>query len=1020
MNITPVNVVLWALCPLFVGVALQILLARLLSSRGKGILAVLCCVPSLAAVIAAFPMISGGTPLDIRLMPWDGLFAVAFRVDALSLLFASMGTGLGAIVLLYSVGYMAEEKAATRFYAIMLTFIGGFVGLVYFSNIFLLYLCWELVGLCSFSLVGFWYKDNAAVKGARKVLLITHLAGYGLLAALITIYVKTGSTVWTDPAFSGAFTKGIFILMLISLTAKSVQFPLHTWIPDAMQAPTPVSALLHSACYVTAGVYLAARMHSFGPWAPSWSAMMMWIGTVTMAVGVLYALVSKDLKRTLAFSTVSQIGYMITGIGIGTPLAITAGLLHCLNHGYFKGGLFLGAGSVQHAAGTRDLNKLGGLSTKMPTTTAVWMLNVGSMMGIPLLSGFVSKWMLFTAALQAGQIVPALVAWVVSIGTVFTFVKVTSNVFFGNTTPATEHAHESPLSVQWGMILTAAGSVILGVCPQLAIKYIINPVMSTMVDSTTMTTMTSAVQVSWFGITDATGSWWTTGGLVLAQASAVVGGIVYMIMSPGRSMVVSGGGGAAALLGTGGGGVFTGGEPLASDGHMQADDFSLVLEKQWAPFYKISDVDGLYAGIWEWLKGVSQVLGSFAALENQAIGWIVAISAALFGYVFWLAPHAVASTAEGAAVGIAPLTAVSCAISFVALILAAVASPTWRKLTPLMTVSGALAVGAMFAPSAGLRLGLLELATLGAVLLVWQCSKTKKSAWTFLVVALISAASLIAGHFAIESGNADMARALLVTGFFLKLAIVPLFFWLPKIAEDLPALAIGLIISVVDIAAFAELQSVVQTNPWLLTPHKLWLGLAITSALLCSFLMLAQTNLKRLLALSTIEDIGFLVLGVTAASTIGMEGAMFGAAVHALAKALLFISLSTPDAAGELDSPAVGLATRYPLSAAGFLFGMLAMLGIPPTMGFMGRWRLYGAAAQSGRLLLAAFVLASMLSLIAYVRALTKYWWGPADNDTATVKEPFVVGAVMIGLILVLLLGGICPTVLPALIRGIR
>ena len=199
MNLTPMSVVLCALGPLFAGVVLQILMARLLSSRAKGVLAVLCCVPSLAAVIAAFPMISGGTPLDLRLRMWDGLFAVAFHVDALSLLFASMGTGIGLIVLLYSVDYMAEEKSATRFYSIMLTFIGGFVGLVYFSNIFLLYMCWELVGLCSFSLVGFWYKDNAAVKGARKVLLITHLAGYGLLAALITIYVKTGSTVWTDP-----------------------------------------------------------------------------------------------------------------------------------------------------------------------------------------------------------------------------------------------------------------------------------------------------------------------------------------------------------------------------------------------------------------------------------------------------------------------------------------------------------------------------------------------------------------------------------------------------------------------------------------------------------------------------------------------------------------------------------------------------------------------------------------------------------------------------------------------------
>ena len=221
-----------------------------------------------------------------------------------------------------------------------------------------------------------------------------------------------------------AFTGGVFVLMLVALVAKSVQVPLHTWIPEAMAAPTPVSALLHAACYVKAGVYLACRMHSFGAWPVNggfaWgSASLVWIGTVTMAVGVMYAMVQTDLKRMLAFSTVSQIGYMMMGIGIGTPLAIAAGLLHCLNHGFFKGGLFLTAGSVQHAAGTRDMNKLGGLAGKMPQTTLSWLIGAGSMAGIPLMSGFASKWMLYAAALQAGWAVPAMVAWAVSLGTVF-------------------------------------------------------------------------------------------------------------------------------------------------------------------------------------------------------------------------------------------------------------------------------------------------------------------------------------------------------------------------------------------------------------------------------------------------------------------------------------------------------------------------------------------------------------------------------------------------------------------------
>ncbi len=399
--------------------------------------------------------------MELKLFQWDGPLALVLHVDALSVLFAFMGTFLGAAVLLYSIGYMAHDKAATRFFCSMLVFIGAFVGLVFSANLFIFYLCWEVVGLCSFSLVGFWYTNPEAVSGARKVLLMTHIAGYGLLAAIIVIYSRAGTALWTDPAVAHAFTGGVFFLMLAALVAKSVQFPLHTWIPEAMAAPTPVSALLHAACYVKAGVYLAVRMYSFGPWQPTWGFSLICVGTVTIAVGVMYAMVQTDLKRMLAFSTVSQIGYMMLGIGIGTPLAIVAGLLHCLNHGFFKGGLFLTAGSVQHAAGTRDMNKLGGLASRMPQTTLSWLIGAGSMMGIPLMSGFASKWMLYAAALQAGWTVPAVIAWAASLGTVFLCAKATSAVFLGPLTEATKDAHESPPTMVWGMGIMAAGSIIL-------------------------------------------------------------------------------------------------------------------------------------------------------------------------------------------------------------------------------------------------------------------------------------------------------------------------------------------------------------------------------------------------------------------------------------------------------------------------------------------------------------------------------------------------------------------------------
>src|SRR5271157_409443 len=579
---TAAALILIAPCSLLLGAVLQLLVAPFRSARAKGILAALTCLPAVLAVVGMAPLVRTGQAVELNALSWDGPLALVFHVDALSVLFALMGTGLGAFVLLYSIGYMAHDKSATRFYATMLVFIAGFVGLVYSANLFIFYLCWELVGLCSFSLVGFWYTNREAVSGARKVLLMTHIAGYGLLAAILVVYHRTGSALWTDPAVARAFTSGIFVLMLVALVAKSVQFPLHTWIPEAMAAPTPVSALLHAACYVKAGVYLAARMHSFGAWPANggfaWgNESLMWVGTVTMAVGVMYAMVQTDLKRMLAFSTVSQIGYMMMGLGIGTPLAIAAGLLHCLNHGFFKAGLFLTAGSVQHASGTRDMNKLGGLAQKMPQTTLSWLIGVGSMMGIPLMSGFASKWMLYAAALQAGWAVPAMVAWAASLGTVFLGVKATSAVFLGPTTENTKDAHESPPTMIWGMGFLAVGSVVLGVAPQLAVNYFLNPILMAL-------GMGTGVHVTWLGLSADAGSFSSTGGLVLALVSLVVGGAIYLIAYAVRP--ASSG---AAMAGAGGG-IFTGGEPLSDQGRLTAGDFSEIFQEHWHSFFRWSNV----------------------------------------------------------------------------------------------------------------------------------------------------------------------------------------------------------------------------------------------------------------------------------------------------------------------------------------------------------------------------------------------------------------------------------------------
>jgi multicomponent Na+:H+ antiporter subunit A len=1006
---TAATLIVLAPSSLLLGALLQILIARLCSARVKGILAVLTCLPAVFAVIGMLPLVHAGQAVDVNLFGWDGPLALVLHVDALSVLFAFMGSCLGAIVLLYSIGYMAHDKAASRFYFSMLIFIGGFIGLVYSANLLFFYLCWEVIGLCSFTLVGFWYTNPESVAGARKVLLMTHIAGYGLLAAILIVFHRTGSMLWTDPAVARSFGGGIFVLMLISLVAKSVQVPLHTWIPEAMAAPTPVSALLHAACYVKAGVYLAARMHSFGAWPVPFSATVVWVGTITMAVGVMYAMVQTDLKRMLAFHTVSQIGYMVTGLGIGSPLAITAGLLHCLNHGFFKGGLFLSAGSVQHATGTRDMNQLGGLAQRMPRTTFAWLISVGSMMGIPLLSGFTSKWMLYTAALQSGWTIPALVAWAVSLGTVFSCVKATDAVFLGPVTDKTRDAHESPRTMQWGLILIAAGSVVLGVAPQLAVNYFLNPILAAL-------GMGTGIQVTWFGLFGSAGSFSTTGGLVLALVSLVPGIVILALGRVARPAVAISGG--AVLAGAGGGDVFTGGQFLGDDGRFTAHDFSNTFEKKWKTFFRWTNVDRVYLGVWQGLLAISRGLAVLVSwMESNATVLVVLFAAALLAGVRWLTPGSpsVEALVEPRMPG---LLIAGCFVAACALILAALTQAKWRRLTPLMVLTAASTLAGLALSSPWQRLGLLELGALLTIPLVWQSARSSAARTVYATVVVISATCLVFSNLLLDGGQPDWARALLLTSITVKLATVPLFFWLLKLADELPALVLGLIIAVVDMAAFGELYVLAQVSPWALSPQGLWLGLAAATALLASLLMLSQRSMKRMLVLATVKDCGFLLLGVASASVLGYSGVLVVAATHSVAKALLFACLSAPEADGKLDNECTGLINWYPVSGFGFLFGMLAMVGLPPTMGFIGKWRLYETALQLNPLLLAVFLLSSIFALIAYVLALTHNWWGTARGSDPPVREPVLLRGAIVVLVVLLVTAGLWPNVLQMLYWG--
>ncbi len=1010
-----VNLILVAPCSLLLGAALQILVAKLVSARTKGILATLFCLPSLLAVVALVRLVRSGEALDVKLFAWDGPLALVLRVDALSVLFALMGAGIGGFVLLYSIGYMAHDKSATRFYATMLVFIGGFIGLVYSANLFILYACWEVVGLCSFSLVGFWYTNPEAVNGARKVLLMTHIAGYGLLAAILVIFHRTGSALWTDPAVAQAFTGGVFVLMLVALVAKSVQVPLHTWIPEAMAAPTPVSALLHAACYVKAGVYLAARMHSFGAWPSAWGDTLMWIGTVTMAVGVMYAMVQTDLKRMLAFSTVSQIGYMMMGLGIGTPLAITAGLLHCLNHGFFKGGLFLTAGSVQHAAGTRDMNQLGGLAPHMPRTMLSWLVGVGSMMGFPLMSGFASKWMLYAAALQAGQVAPAVIAWAVSLGTVFLGVKATSAVFLGPLPENIKDPHESPASMIWGMGLLAAGSVILGVAPQLAVNTLLNPILRAL-------SLGAGVHVTWFGLSADAGTFSTTGGLVLALVSLVIGGAIYAMAYVAQPATVTAGGG-AAIAGAGGG-VFTGGEPLPETDRLTAGDFSKIFQQNWDSFFRWSNVDKAYLAVWGGLQAVSRAVGAVISwMEARALALLVVLAAATLAFLRWGIAGPVGGS-EGLPVSVPPLLIAAVALASAGLLIASTVSGAKTKipLWPCIVMVGGLTVAGLLSSRPWLRLGLLELATFLTVVRVWLTARTRSAKLTYLAVVFVSGVCAIGSE--LLAGQQDWSRALLLTGILVKLAAVPMLFWLLSLADELPALVLALIIAVVDMAAFGEFWTKAQEFGGFAGMQSILLSAAAATSFIAALLMLTQKSLKRLLVLSTIEDAGFLLLGIACGTQLGMQGAMLASATHALAKTLLFACLSAPERAGELDQMG-GLAGRFPFSGFGFLFGMLAMLGVPPLLGYAGRWRLYESALLIHPGLAAVLILSSILALIAYVLALTKQWWGPnpypdakPECKTCPKREPFLIKTVVVALVVVLVAAGSWPGLLQLLEGG--
>ncbi len=351
-------------------------------------------------------------------MAWVPSLDIHFNayLDGLGLLFALLITGIGALVVLYSIFYLDKTKEKlSNFYVYLLMFMGAMLGIVLSDNLIVLYIFWEVTSLSSALLISYWFTNKGSIFGARKSMLITVFGGFAMMAGFILLYVETGTFSiqsligQADIIMQSPFFIPAMILVLIGAFTKSAQFPFHFWLPDAMEAPTPVSAYLHSATMVKAGIYLVARTTPIFAGAPEWFWIIVITGLTTLIWGSVSAVRQRDLKGILAFSTISQLGLLMTLLGVGSSAfnanslsesalygaAIATAVIHLINHATFKGSLFMAVGIIDHETGTRDINKLGGLMAIMPITFTISLVGLASMAGIPPFNGFISKEMFF-------------------------------------------------------------------------------------------------------------------------------------------------------------------------------------------------------------------------------------------------------------------------------------------------------------------------------------------------------------------------------------------------------------------------------------------------------------------------------------------------------------------------------------------------------------------------------------------------------------------------------------------------
>lgn len=393
------------------------------------------------------------------------------QLDQLSICFVLLITGVGSLIHIYSIGYMAEDPDRRRFFAYLNLFLAAMLLLVLADNYLGLYAGWEGVGLASYLLIGFWSYKPSAAAAAKKAFVVNRVGDMGLAIALMIMFATIGSISFAGvfsaaPALSESTLTAMGLLLLLGACGKSAQVPLQSWLGDAMEGPTPVSALIHAATMVTAGVYLIVRSGPIFDLAPSAQTGVVIVGAVTLLFGAIIGCAKDDIKKALAASTMSQIGYMVLAAGLG-PAGYAFAIMHLLTHGFFKAGLFLGAGSVMHAMNDEvNMRRYGGLRKVLPITFATFGLGYLAIIGVPPLAGFFSKDSIIEAALGAGGFRGVILGGAAILGagiTAFYMTRVMLMTFFGE--PRWEekaHPHEAPAVMTWPMILLAVGSVVSG------------------------------------------------------------------------------------------------------------------------------------------------------------------------------------------------------------------------------------------------------------------------------------------------------------------------------------------------------------------------------------------------------------------------------------------------------------------------------------------------------------------------------------------------------------------------------